>query len=40
MIEGEEYEIDQEYPVRGRKASNFLGWCERDEEEGWIWLSR
>lgn len=40
VIEGEDFEIDQDYPTRGKRVSNFLGWRERDEKEGWLWLSR
>lgn len=39
MIDGEDYELGSEYPARGKRASNYIGWAERDEKEGWIWLS-
>jgi len=33
------YDIaEEEYPKRGRRVPNLIGFLERDEE-GWVWLS-
>lgn len=40
MIESEDYAVDNDCPRQRKRISNGIGWAERDEEEGWLWLSR
>lgn len=32
------YQIDADYPARGRRVVNKVGWCERDQYNE-LWLS-
>lgn len=32
------YQIDADYPARGRRVVNKVGWCERDQYNK-LWLS-
>lgn len=38
MSDNEDYQIDTEYPRRGKRVSNFIGIVERDRD-GDAWLS-